>query len=372
MKFPFGADRTAIPILAAGVAGFLGPWWASGFTGTGLWIGLLCAVVSLGLVGWSFHLAGRAFVPVIPEAVQGPVYGGQDHVTQSLVPIWAGQTENARHQTEEAVTALAARFAGMQRELRQAVQASSVSRKLQDVIAEGEVSLMTILEALESTQHTRATILRKIEDLAGFTSELYKMSEEVAAIASQTNLLALNAAIEAAHAHELGKGFAIVAEEVRKLSDRSGATGHQLKERLERVKRILDDTLHESRIWGEREKGVLQNAKGAIQSVISSFEQAGLSMSQSAERLETVNSRVQEEISGTLVHLQFQDRVSQILRNVVADMEKFRQWLELHPSEVEAERWLAELERTYTTREQREIHQGLETSTPETSDVTFF
>ena len=379
------ANKTLLFSLSMGALGILLPWSAAGFSFGGLLMGLLGGALSVGLL-WGYRAvmaaSGAEPGPEGPAEARleaaslepSPASYSLDHVALALVPIWASQTANARQQSELAVTALASRFASMQRELRQTVQSSGLegTRKIQDVISDGGLSLSTILEALEAAQATRGIFLKKIEDLSSFTEELYQMSEEVAAIASQTNLLALNAAIEAAHARQLGKGFAIVAEEVRKLSDRSGATGHMLTERIERMKGILDDTLRESRVWGERETAIIRNSGSTIQAVVSSFEKESLSLTREAEKLELVNTRVQEEISETLVNLQFQDRVSQILQSVVGDMEKFASWLELHPPAVEVEQWLSELEHTYTTHEQRAIHRGQEATGPAVSDVTFF
>jgi len=375
------ANRSLLLFLSLGALGLVVPWFAAGFSARGLLLGLLGGGLSVGLLWWchpsvaaSGAESGPAVTNVAASLEPSPASYTLDHVALALVPIWASQTANARQQSEQAVTALASRFASMQRELRQTVQSSGLegTRKIQDVISDGGLSLSTILEALEAAQATRGIFLKKIEDLSSFTEELYQMSEEVAAIASQTNLLALNAAIEAAHARQLGKGFAIVAEEVRKLSDRSGATGHLLTERIERMKGILDDTLRESRVWGERETAIIRNSGATIQAVVSSFEKESLSLTREAEKLELVNTRVQEEISDTLVNLQFQDRVSQILQSVVGDMEKFASWLELHPPAVEVEQWLSELEHTYTTHEQRAIHRGQEATGPAVSDVTFF
>jgi methyl-accepting chemotaxis protein len=356
-------------LLALAALGWAGPWIAGGFTWGAFLGGALLAALTLVLA----RPVPAEPAAAAPEPSPVPADTSLQAFTTAIVPLWAGQTAQARLQTEEAIIGLTARFAGMQRELKEAAGASSVesSMAIRSAIQEGEASLAAIVATLNSGRAARGEHLDKIGQLAGFTEELSLMSAEVASIASQTNLLALNAAIEAAHARELGKGFAVVADEVRKLSERSGVTGNQITLRVESVNKVLQETLTATRSFHAREAATIQQSEETIQAVIHRFGQAAQTLTASADRLETVNARVQGEISETLVHLQFQDRVSQILSSVVADMEKF-----LDPAgragAQEVDRWRSELKQTYTTLEQAAIHQGVQSEGPSDSEVTFF
>jgi len=354
-----------------------GPWIASGLSWGGCLWGLLFAAASLA-IAFALRAPERPEAPApagpatLPEAV--PAAAGMVGLAQSLVPLWASQTGHARAQMEQAVTALAGRFSAIHRELKEAAGAASLesAREIQQAIAQGEAELEGIIAALSSGQEARSEQLRRIGQLAGFTGELTEMSAEVAAIAAQTNLLALNAAIEAAHARELGKGFAVVAEEVRKLSERSGATGNLITQRVESLNRVLQDALGASTAYHDQETALIQSSGVTIHEVIARFEEAAQALARSTGQVEQVNARVQGEVSETLVQLQFQDRVGQILQNVVQDMGKFASRLDGNPSAVDLERWMAELASTYTTSEQTAIHQGLSAELPAESDITFF
>ncbi|NTV75149.1 MAG: chemotaxis protein [Holophaga sp.] len=309
--------------------------------------------------------------PPAPEAAPAPPL---ERVARAVVPLWAGQTSQARSEMEEAITALTGRFSGMQRNLREAVQSAGLetNRNLQAVIEGGAAALHGVVEDLEAGARARNEVLAKIQELAAITEELRTMSEEVAAIANQTNLLALNAAIEAAHARELGRGFAVVADEVRKLSMRSGTTGNAITTKVAWVNKSLLDTLAATQAFAAAETEMVRKADATIKHVVEDIQQGVTVLSDSAQRFEGVGIHLGQEISSTLVHLQFQDRVGQILQSVVADMEKFSHRLEHHPSSLEVDQWLAELATTYTTAEQLAIHRGEQTSHDTDSDITFF
>jgi len=361
--------------LAGAGVGLLGPWLAAGFTLKGLLLGALGA-------GLILALTRRQPQPTpvgetegaTPAPATGADPGGLERLTEAVVPLWAGQTAQARQQTEDAITGLAWRFSAMQNELREAAGASSLesSRDIRRAIEESEHSLSAIIASLSSGQLARSEHLGRISQLAGFTGELSEMSAEVASIASQTNLLALNAAIEAAHARELGKGFAVVADEVRKLSERSGATGNQISRRVEAVNRVLTETLAGTQAFHDQETAIILASEKTIRAVLARFDQAAQALTTSVDRMEAVHGRVQGEISETLVHLQFQDRVSQILQTVVADMEKFITHLGGNPTVLDVDRWLQELKQTYTTLEQTAIHHGGAATSSADSDITFF
>lgn len=358
----------------AGLA-WAGPWIASGRTLAGFFGGLGCAALTLIL---SRGLAGApASTPPLPEAPSTPALSpgsALDEFARTIIPLWAGQTAQAQQQTETAITALARRFAAMQSVLKAAAGAESLqdSQQLQATIRESEHALSAIVTALESGQQARSEHLKQIGQLAGFTEELSEMSAEVASIASQTSLLALNAAIEAAHARDLGKGFAVVADEVRKLAERSGATGNLISLRIESVNKVLQDTLQHSRQFHAREAAVIQDTEKTIQGVIHHFGRSAEALAASTIHLAAANDQVQGEISETLVNLQFQDRVSQILQSVVADMAKAQAPRSGDLEALDLERWRQELKQTYTTLEQAAIHQGESTAGPSESDITFF
>jgi len=164
-----------------------------------------------------------------------------------------------------------------------AVTQSSASRSDEGgrIIHEAAAEMGRIAEAVKATAGT-------IRELEGYSTQISSIAGVIKDIADQTNLLALNAAIEAARAGEQGRGFAVVADEVRKLAER---TGSSTKEINGMIGRIQEGT---QRAAEEMEAGVVRVSDGVLLA-----QQAGESMTgirQGAEQ----TSRAVDEISSAL------------------------------------------------------------------------
>lgn len=299
---------------------------------------------------------------------------------ERLLPIWSRHVETARQQSEQAVEELATRFSQLVDELDKASGVSqrvtsSAEGSIDGVMSRANQSLENITKTLSEALKERDELLSQINGLAKFVDELEQMARDVATIAGQTNLLALNAAIEAARAGDHGRGFAVVATEVRKLSKLSAETGDRMSSQVTFISSTIESTIADAQASQGRDHAMVTRSHSTIKEVLQDLTEYAQTLTGSADELTQTNLTIKDEIEQTLVQLQFQDRVGQMLSHVRENVNTVSRQLQAPDSELDVERCLQDLEKSYAMAEERLGHH----QTPREynnaaagADVTFF
>ena len=140
---------------------------------------------------------------------------------------------------------------------------------------------------------------------------------EIEGIAKQTNLLALNAAIEAARAGEAGRGFAVVADEVRDLSGRTNHFSQQIRGALTTMQAHIDAAETAINHMAAQDMTFALTSKGDVEQAMNGIEEMNRRTGSSVAELNLIAEQVESSVNKAVMSLQFQDMVTQLLGHVI-------------------------------------------------------
>jgi methyl-accepting chemotaxis protein len=334
-----------------------------------------------GFAAWTLHAERRV------RAMQNRTCAQSTHeFAQSLSTVWRGQVQQARTQMETAVGELAQRFGGIVERL-DAAGVSGRGPKADTAVVplfhSAEQTLDTVVQSLQTVVESKSALIGEVQSLERFIEQLGEMAREVGMIAQQTNLLAVNAAIAAAHAGDAGRGFSVLAQEVRKLSAQSGQTGRRIAEQVGQVTEAIAGAREAAEAGAHTDAATVGQSREAIQQVLARLREATERIAASEAQLLQQGAVIQGEVSEALVQLQFQDRVNQVLQHVGDSIEQWpqetqRQLLDATPEAaapvLDPQPLLSSLHASYAMADERELHTTGRASAPAApaEEVTFF
>jgi methyl-accepting chemotaxis protein len=230
---------------------------------------------------------------------------GASSALHQIARQMAKGTEEQFSRTDQVATAMHEMSATAQEVARHAQEAARATEEADHSAQQGERVMQGTIEAINHMRaeiETTASVIRKLETDSG---RVGKVLEVIRGIAEQTNLLALNAAIEAARAGEAGRGFAVVADEVRSLAQRTSSSIAEINQIIDAVQLGTHDAARAIETGKHRsEQSVEQvNHTGAMLQRITGAIEAIRGMNQQIATAAEEQTAVAEDISRNLTEI---------------------------------------------------------------------
>lgn len=179
-------------------------------------------------------------------------------------------------EVNQAATAVTEMSAAVDEVARNAESASQESKLTQGYTEVGQARVAQTLKSIQKLNGNVENTSEQIQGLSDRAQGISKVVEVIRAIAEQTNLLALNAAIEAARAGEQGRGFAVVADEVRALAHRTQVSTQEIEQMIAAIQNESDQAvkaMNTSKDLATESLGVAQEASTSLDQIATAIVQ---------------------------------------------------------------------------------------------------
>ena len=190
-------------------------------------------------------------------------------------------------------------------------EADDLARNAGEASRIGKSTLQASLASVHAASDKMAASLTVIEELVEDSRAINRINDLIKELSDQTNLLALNAAIEAARAGEQGRGFAVVADEVRKLAERTSSATTEIRDMIDAMRSDTGEAVSSMHTTREAVEAGVERAE-RVAAEIAGIE-AG--MQRAAERVREIAEATQEQSAATTALAQSAEQASGVVQS---------------------------------------------------------
>ncbi|WP_455210167.1 methyl-accepting chemotaxis protein [Kaarinaea lacus] len=297
----------------------------------------LFAVIVCTAIGWFIVIAKTnqqwrentlKVVPYSAESIQSsPIQQQQEKLRGSIhSQLNKLQHENQQIRTilSDAISGLADSFQGINEQARSQKQlVMSVTTNMSthgdteelniaQIMSETENVLKFFIDTVVETSKESMRLVYKLDEMGKQNEAVIGLLKDIREISDQTNLLALNAAIEAARAGEHGRGFAVVADEVRSLSNKS----EKFSDEINTVVRGTMSGISEARLiindMASKDMKIMMNSKKKVNDMTAIMSGVHKFTSEKLAEVDAITDDLNEKVAVAVLSLQFDDMITQI------------------------------------------------------------
>ncbi|MBI6940881.1 methyl-accepting chemotaxis protein [Pseudomonas putida] len=241
----------------------------------------------------------------------GGIDQGVGHLSQAATQL-AASSENTklrinqqREETDQVATAMNQMSATVQEVAQNAERASLAATNADQQAQVGDQVVADAIERIERLAGQMDECLAAMQHLAGESQRIGSILDVIKSVSEQTNLLALNAAIEAARAGEAGRGFAVVADEVRGLAQRTQQSTEEIEQLIESLHSGTDEVT-----------SLLDNSKRLTEQSVELSRKAGQALSQITDTVSSIQGMNQQIATASEEQSVVADQINRSVINV--------------------------------------------------------
>ena len=186
-------------------------------------------------------------------------------------------------------------------------------RQFDDFVKDTSSVMQRVVDSIVNNSKLGVELITLTDSIVARTRDVQSILSEIGAIAKQTNLLALNAAIEAARAGEAGRGFAVVADEVRDLSGRTSQFSQQINTVIQNMQGTVRQTEEAIQRMASHDLTFAFESKKSVELIVATMEKQNQARGIAIGQLAGIADEVDVQVGRAVTALQFQDIVSQLL-----------------------------------------------------------